>query len=103
VRQHLETDAWWQGDLEEPDGERAGTLSFDRVHEEIRGTEAGHYVVCVDFHAADGTVYDVDFYMASEINFDEEVVVHFVDDVVVHKVGGEDVLSERRRELDRRG
>jgi hypothetical protein len=95
VRQHLESDAEWQLDLEEPDGEAVGPLHLDRIHEEVRTTEAGRQVVCVDFKAADGTLYDVDFYMTIET--DGSVV----EDVVVHKVGGEEALPERRAELER--
>jgi hypothetical protein len=72
-----------------------GPLHLDRIHEEVRTTEAGRQVVCVDFKTADGTLYDVDFYMAIET--DGSVV----EDVVVHKVGGEEALPERRAELER--
>ncbi len=95
VRQHLETDVEWQYDLEEPEGETTGPLQLDRIHEEVRTTEAGRQVVCVDFKAADGVDYDVDFYLTSEPDGS------FVEDIIVHKVSGEEVLPERRAELDR--
>ena len=95
VRKHLESDPEWQYDLEEPTEASVGPLQLDRIHEEVRATEGGRRVVCVDFKAADGALYDVDFYVTSETDG------NFVEDVILHSVGSEDVLPERRAELDR--
>ncbi len=47
-------------------------------------TAGGRQVVCVDFQASDGTVYDVDFYLYRGASTDAFIV----EDTVVHKVAG---------------
>ena len=49
--------------FDDPTGEGRLTLAFDHVHDGVHATEGGRQVVCVDFKSADGTVYDVDFYV----------------------------------------
>lgn len=49
----------------------------------------------MDFRAADGTVYDVDYYVKRENGS------YRVGDIVMHKAGAEDVLaSDERARLD---
>jgi len=85
--------------FDDPSGEGRLALAFDHVHEGVKATEGGRQVVCVDFESADGTVYDVDFYVDRAEGSGELVV----EDTVVHKVGEENVLPDARRaELDRR-
>lgn len=70
-------------------------LTFDHVHEGVEATPGGRQVACVDFHAADGTVYDVDYYVKRANGS------YRVADVVMHKAGAEDVLpSSDRARLD---
>ena len=69
-------------------------LELSRIHEEVRTTDNGRRVVCVDFRTADGALYDVDFYVTSEPDG------YFIDDIIVHMAGGEAVLVERRAEVD---
>jgi hypothetical protein len=84
--------------FDDPNGEGRLTLAFDHVHEGVKATEGGRHVVCVDFKGADGTVYDVDFY----VDRGESSADLVVEDAVIHKVGGKNVLPDTRRaELDR--
>ena len=86
--------------FDDPTGDGRVTLAFDHVHDGVHPTEGGRQVVCVDFKNADGTVYDVDFYVDRAGTTDTLVV----EDAVIHKVSGENVLPDaRRRELDRNG
>ena len=88
-------------EVEDPTRDRAAvTLAFDHVHERVKDTSGGRRLACVDFEAADGTVYDVDYYVRASDGGGEPVV----EDVVLHKVEGENVLApERQQELDRAG
>lgn len=88
--------------LLDPQSGRELALTFDSghkdEHQELRTTNGGRYVVCVDFHTADGTRYDVDYYVGAR---DGKYVV---EDVVMHKANGEIVLPhEQRDRLDRAG
>ncbi len=84
--------------FEDPNRGSPVTLAFDHVHKGAHETAGGRHVVCVDFQASDGTVYDVDFYLDRAASTDAFVV----EDTVVHKVAGENVLSPARQdELDR--
>jgi len=86
--------------FDDPQGEGQLTLVYDHVHEGVKDTPGGRQVVCVDFESADGTVYDVDFYVDRAADTEELVV----EDAVVHKVGERNVLPEARRaELDQKG
>lgn len=70
-------------------------LEFDHVHEGVETTTGGRHVACVDFRAADGTVYDVDYYVKRENGS------YGVADIVMHKAGAEDVLpSDERARFD---
>jgi len=83
--------------FDDPRGSGRITLAFDHVHDGVKTTEGGRQVVCVDFESADGTVYDVDFYVDRE----EATSGLLVEDAVIHKVSGKSVLPEARRaELD---
>lgn len=77
---------------------RAGdpvSMAFDHVHESVDETPGGRYVACADFRAADGTVYDVDYYVRRANGRIQ------VEDVVLHKVAGQTVLAaDRRARLD---
>ncbi len=85
--------------FDDPSGAGRLTLAFDHVHDGVKATEGGRQVVCVDFKSADGTVYDVDFY----VDRSEESGALLVEDAVIHKVGGKNVLVDARRsELDRK-
>ncbi len=88
-------------EVEDPTrGGAAVTLSFDHVHERVKDTTGGRQLACVDFQAADGRVYDVDYYVRAGEDGGEPVV----EDVVLHNVEGESVLApERQQELDRAG
>jgi len=103
VRQAAEShvrEAGNQMSFDDPEGEDHLTLFYDRVHEGVKPTPGGRQVVCVDFESAEGSVYDVDFYVDRPAGADALVV----EDAVVHKVGDRNVLSEERRaELDRKG
>lgn len=86
--------------FEDPRGEGRLELAFDHVHEGVHGTEGGRQFVCVDFKDEAGTLYDVDFYLDERGGITAGLVV---EDTVVHKVDGENVLSPgRREELDSR-
>ena len=86
--------------VDDPTRAQAVTLAFDHVHERVKDTSGGRHLACVDFRAADGTVYDVDYYVRAGADGGDPVV----EDVVLHKVEGENVLApERQRELDRAG
>lgn len=84
--------------VEDPAGQGGVVeLVFDHVHDGVKDTGGGRQLACVDFHARDGTLYDVDYYVRGSA--DGEPVV---DEVVVHEVDGENILSEeRQQELDR--
>ena len=85
--------------FDDPSGDGRLTLSFDHVHDGVKETSGGRQVVCVDFKSADGTVYDVDFYV-DRAEASGDLVV---EDAVVHKVSGKSVLPDARRdELDRK-
>jgi len=86
--------------LDDPTGDGRLTLAFDHAHDRVHATEGGRQVVCVDFKSADGTVYDVDFYVDRAGTTDTLVV----EDTVIHKVSGKNALSgARHAELDRKG
>lgn len=85
--------------FDDPEGDGRLTLVFDHVHDGVKETAGGRQVVCVDFERAAGTVYDVDFY----VDRAEDSGELRVEDAVVHKVSGENVLPDARRaELDRK-
>ncbi len=85
--------------FDDPVGDARLTLVFDHVHDGVKATEGGRQVVCVDFESADGTVYDVDFY----VDRAEATDTLLVEDAVIHKVSAKNVLSDARRaELDRK-
>jgi hypothetical protein len=84
--------------FDEPNGRGRVTLAFDHVHDGVKATEGERQVVCVDFKSADGTVYDVDFY----VDRAEASGELLVEDAVIHKVSGKNLLPDARRaELDR--
>lgn len=66
-------------------------LRFDHVHEDVEVTGGVRYTACVDFRDAQGTVYDVDYYV------DREDDRFAVEDVVMHKAGEVDVLPPGER------
>jgi thiol:disulfide interchange protein DsbD len=85
--------------FDDPSGDARLTLVFDNVHEGVKTTEGGRQVVCVDFKSADGTVYDVGFY----VDRAEASGELLVEDAVIHKASGKNVLPDARRaELDAR-
>ena len=85
--------------FDDPAGDARLTLVFDHVHDGVKATEGGRQVVCVDFKSPDGTVYDVDFY----VDRAEATDTLLVEDAVIHKVSGKNVLPDSRRaELDRK-
>jgi len=87
-----------QMSFDDPSGDGRLTLAFDHVHEGVKQTSGGRQVVCVDYRSTDGTLYDVDFYVDREEASGELVV----EDAVLHKVSGKNVLPDTRRdELDR--
>lgn len=67
------------------------TLGFDHVHESVTATPGGRHVACVDFQAADGRVFDVDYYVGQRDGNPE------VQDHVVHKVDGREVIASATR------
>jgi hypothetical protein len=86
--------------FDDPRGEGRLVMAFDHVHEGVHGTEGGRQVVCVDFKDEAGTLYDVDFYLDDTGGVTAGLVV---EDAVLHKVDGENVLpADRRKELDAR-
>lgn len=86
--------------FDDPRGEGRLELVFDHVHEGVHETEGGRQVVCVDFEDEAGTLYDVDFYLDDRGGATAGLVV---EETVLHKVDGENVLSaDRRKELDGR-
>lgn len=85
--------------FDDPSDDGRLTLAFDHVHDGVKATSGGRQVVCVDFKGADGTVYDVDFYVDRADTSGDLLV----EDAVVHKVSGKSVLPDARRsELDRK-
>lgn len=72
-------------------GEGPLHMTFDHVHEGVDETPGGRYVACVDFRGADGTIYDVDYYVAREGD------VFRIEDVVLHEVAGENVIPDSTR------
>ncbi len=85
--------------FDDPTEDARLTLAFDHVHDAVKATEGGRHVVCVDFKSPDATVYDVDFY----VDRAEATDTLLVEDAVIHKVSGKNVLSDARRaELDRK-
>jgi len=69
------------------DAETGRTLELElvKVHEERLSRTAPHtYFACVDMAAADGTTYDVDFFMKGETADGLEF-----EDFSIHKVNGE--------------
>ncbi len=85
--------------LADPTGEGMVELMFDQLHEGVKATEGGRQVACVDFRSSDGQLYDVDFYVGGAAGSRAPSV----EDVVVHKVEGKDVLpADLRAELDRK-
>ncbi len=86
--------------FDDPRGDGRLELAFDHVHEGVHETEGGRQVVCVDFKDEAGTLYDVDFYVDEGGGSTPGLVV---EDAVLHKIDGENVLLEdRRKELDAR-
>jgi hypothetical protein len=77
--------------LTDPRSGAALELAFDHVHEGVEETAGGRYVACVDFRGTDGTLYDVDYYV------DREGEGYRVEDVVLHKADGENVISDEER------
>lgn len=67
-------------------------LRFVAVHEGVMLTPGGRQMVCVDFTAPDGVVFDVDYYLSNRNQ------AWFVTDVAVHKVGPEDVQAPADRQ-----
>jgi len=85
--------------FEDPSGDGRLKLAFDHVHDGVKATDGGRQVVCVDFKSADGTVFDVDFYVDRAAASGDLLV----EDAVIHKVDGKNVLPDARRdELDRK-
>lgn len=63
------------------------TLTFDHVHADVEQTPGGRYFACVDFRTPAGLTYDIDYYMGHHgANLQ-------IQDVVVHKVGGQQVIA----------
>lgn len=87
-----------QGDsitVTDPSTGQPVTLAFDHVHESVDATAGGRRVACVDFRAADGRVFDVDYYVGRR---DGQLGV---EDVVLHEVGGKSVIAcSTRARLD---
>jgi len=84
----------------DPRGEGRLELVFDHVHEGVHETEGGRQVVCVDFKDEAGKLYDVDFYVDERGGATAGLVV---EDTLLHKIEGENVVpAERREELDAR-
>ncbi len=67
-------------------------LTFDYVHDGVVATPGGRYTACVDYRDARGTAYDVDYYVGGG------TTGVGVEDVVMHRVGEEDVLAAAERE-----
>lgn len=67
-------------------------LRYDHVHEAVDPTPGGRYVACVDFQGPGGTVYDVDYYV------DETDGSLGIEDVILHKADGENVISDADRD-----
>lgn len=94
VRATIAEDIHAQNDvitLTDPRTDAPLQLAFDHVHEGVEETEGGRYFACVDFRTADGTVYDVDYYV------DGEGGSYEVEDVVLHEVDGENLISDEER------
>jgi cell division septation protein DedD len=71
--------------IEDPETGETLSLELVKVHEERLARTAPHtYFACVDFAAADGTTYDVDFFMHGETAEGLEF-----EDFSIHKVNGE--------------
>lgn len=68
-------------------------LRFHFVHDGVHETPGGRQAACVDFMDADGTTYDVDFYVTENPDGKFEVT-----DTVIHKIGDEEVLPAEERE-----
>lgn len=77
--------------IKHPDTQKNVTLTFDHVHDRVKKTQAGRYLVSTNFRGPDGTVYDLDFYV------DEQNGSYRVEDTVLHKIGEKNYLSEEER------
>ena len=78
--------------LVDPRSDEPVQLVFDYVHEGVNPTPGGRYVACVDFRSPDGTVYDVDYYVA------REGPEFRVEDFVIHEIAGNAVIDEEIRQ-----
>jgi len=59
-------------------------LELDSIHETAHPMDSGEIFYCADFRGADGTLYDLDFYV--EASGERPVVV----ESFIHKAGGKD-------------
>ena len=66
-------------------------LVYSSVHDMVMETPGGRQFVCVDFMGPEETTFDVDYYVSHRDG------QWFVTDVVIHKVGDEEVLTEVER------
>ena len=72
--------------FDDPTGDGRVNLAFDHVHDSVYATEGGRQVVCVDFYVDRACTTDL-----------------VVEDAVIHKERGENMLPDARRaELDRK-
>jgi len=90
VRAYIDERGGGEMAFEDPASDEVVVLALDRIHDEVRVSEGGRQVVCVDFRAEDGTAYDVDYYVGGDPRLE-------VQDVVIHRAGGETVLSDAQR------
>ncbi len=91
IRERIQSESDVLSLVDPRSGERVD-LSFEEVHEGVKRTEGGRYFACVDF-LGDGTPYDVDYYV--------NPLSYAIEDVVMHKAGGQSVLSaDERTRLD---
>src|SRR5213082_376015 len=69
-------------------GDKNLALDLVKVHEErLSGLGGGKYFACVDMKAADGTVYDIDFFLAGQPGSMK------VTETSVHKVNGKPLYN----------
>ena len=85
IKRHIASDRKKSGDKKFHVNYRGGDLALDllKVHDDrLSSLGGGRYFACVDMKATDGTIYDIDFFMAGQPGSMS------VTETSVHKING---------------